>query len=142
MKIYKVIKNFGNARKGDLFEEIEGEDVYTMERVEGEDNISDDTEHYMKTWVSMELSKGMIDAYADAGFLVEMKNNDECCNCEKMNILKEYIDILIDTYEKDHKDMLEAFENGDVQPCVKVEAETVYYNMIKILNSIKDKINE
>ena len=59
-----------------------------------------------------------------------------------MNILKEYIDILIDTYEKDHKDMLEAFENGDVQPCVKVEAETVYYNMIKILNSIKDKINE
>lgn len=138
MNTYKVVKEFGNAKKGDLFKEVEGEDIYIMERTEGEDNITDCSEHYMKSWVSMELSKDMAEAYCKAGFL--LKETEEDCN--KLNGVKEFVDTLISTYENDHKEMLEAFNNGEVQPCVKVEAETVYYNLIKVLNSIKDKINE
>lgn len=135
---YKVIKDFGNAKKGDLFKEVEGENIYIMERIEGEDNVSDNGEHYMKSWVSMELSEEMVEAYYKAGFLTK----DEECNCSKLDSVKEYIDCLLSTYENDHKEMLEAFDNGEVQPCVKVEAETVYYNLMKVLNSIKDRINE
>ena len=139
MKTYKVVKDFGNAKKGDLFKEVEGENIYIMERIEGEDNISDNGEHYMKSWVSMELSEEMAEAYCKAGFLIKEGKNS---NDSKLAFMKEYVDTLLSTYENDHKEMLEAFNNGEVQPCVKVEAETVYYNLMKVLNSIKDKINE
>ena len=140
MKTYKVIKDFGNAKKGDLFKEVEGENVYIMERIEGEGNVSDNGEHYMKSWVSMELSEEIAEAYCRAGLLIEEKENDD--SNSELDSVKEYINCLLDTYENDHKEMLEAFDNGEVQPCVKVEAETVYYNLMKVLNSIKDKIDE
>ena len=31
-------------------------------------------------------------------------------------------------------------DKGEVQPCVKVEAETVYYNLTKVLTRIKDEL--
>lgn len=142
---YKVIKDFGNARKGDIFKEVIDEDVfmnpypvYVMERIEGEDNISDSREHYIKSWISMELSKEMVDAYVKSGFLLP----EEAEKTSKTDTILEYIDTLIDTYNNDYSNMLKDFKNGDVQPCVKVEAETVYHNLIKVLNSIKAKIDE
>ena len=149
---YKVIKDFGNAKKGDIFKEVVDEDVfmnpyhvYVMERIEGEDNISDNSEHYMKSWISMELSKEMIDAYVNAGFLLAEDNEKKKCEVtdkDKITDISIYIDTLIDTYTNDYNNLLKDFEDGNVQPCVKVEAETVYHNLIKVLNSIKAKINE
>lgn len=139
MKVYKVVKEFGNARKGDLFNETEN-GSFVMERIDNEEDISDNAEYAVKSYVSVELSKSAIEFYVKEGFLQDLTPDGK--ECEKIKVLKEYIDTLIDTYNKDHKEMLEAFENGDVQPCVKVEAETVYFNLIKVLNSIKDKINE
>lgn len=149
---YKVIKDFGNARKGDIFKEVIDEDVfmnpypvYVMERIEGGDNISDSGEHYMKSWVSMELSKEMVDAYVKSGFLLAEndKNEEVKLTSEgKLTDISLYVDMLINTYTNDYNNLLKDFEDGNVQPCVKVEAETVYHNMIKILNSIKAKIDE
>lgn len=149
---YKVIKDFVNARKGDIFKEVIDEDVfmnpypvYVMERIEGEDNISDSREHYMKSWISMELSKEMVDAYVKSGFLLAENDKDEevkVSNGDKLTDISVYVDMLINTYTNDYNNLLKDFEDGNVQPCVKVEAETVYHNMIKILNSIKAKIDE
>lgn len=149
---YKVIKDFVNARKGDIFEEVINEDifmnphpVYVMERIEGGDNISDSGEHYMRSWVSMELSKEMVDAYVKSGFLLAENDKDEevkVSNEDKLTDISLYVDMLINTYTNDYNNLLKDFEDGNVQPCVKVEAETVYHNMIKILNSIKAKIDE
>lgn len=149
---YKVIKEFGNAKKGDIFKEVIDEDVfmnpcpvYVMERTEGEDNISDSKEHYMKSWISMELSKEMVDAYVKSGFLLpedNEKKEDKVSEADKLTDVSVYLDMLIDTYNHDYNNLLKDFEAGNVQPCVKVEAETVYHNLIKVLNSIKAKINE
>lgn len=149
---YKVIKDFGNARKGDIFKEVIDEDVfmnpypvYVMERIEGEDNISDSREHYMKSWISMELSKEMVDAYVKSGFLLAENDKDEevkVSNGDKLTDISVYVDMLINTYTNDYNNLLKDFEDGNVQPCVKVEAETVYHNLIKVLNSIKAKIDE
>ena len=36
--------------------------------------------------------------------------------------------------------MNEKANKGEIQPCVKLEAETVYYNLNKVLNKIKDTL--
>lgn len=52
----------------------------------------------------------------------------------------ELIDTLIDKYEADYKEVIDKYSEGKVQPCVKVEAETVYYNLNKVLTKIKDTL--
>lgn len=140
MKTYKVIKSFGSAKKGDIFTQQydmnhNSTKTYEMSRTdEHKDGES-------VTQVLITMSQDIVDELVEKGFMMEIKeefNNYE----QKVNDIAEYVDELIDTYENSYQDMIESFHNGDVQPCVKVEAETVYYNMIKVLNSIKNKINE
>lgn len=137
MKTYKVIKPFNNAIKGDIFycDPEYDENVYQLERNEVKDNI--------QSTVYMEISKDIIDEFVKQGYLVEC--NEEDTNAEEdnsLNIVLEYVESLINQYSQDYNNMLKSFEEGDIQPCVKVEAETVYYNLNKVLNSIKDKIYE
>ena len=49
---------------------------------------------------------------------------------------------VIDTYTKDYNELMKDYNEGNVQQCVKVEAETVYHNLNKVLNSIKDLLDE
>lgn len=137
MKTYKVIKPFNNAIKGDIFycDPEYDENVYQLERNEVKDNI--------QSTVYMEISKDIVDEFVKQGYLVEC--NEEDTNDKEdnsLNIVLEYVESLIYRYSQDYNNMLKSFEDGDIQPCVKVEAETVYYNLNKVLNSIKDKIYE
>lgn len=59
---------------------------------------------------------------------------------DKVSKTVEFIDTLLDTYAKDYEEMKKKADKGEVQPCVKVEAETVYYNLTKVLTKIKDKL--
>ena len=43
-------------------------------------------------------------------------------------------------YESNLKETNEKANKGEIQPCVKLEAETVYYNLNKVLNKIKDTL--
>ena len=67
---------------------------------------------------------------------------DDCCCCDKLNDLEDKIDDMIDTYTDDYKALMEEYDKGNVQQCVKVEAETVYQNLIKVLGNLKSFINE
>lgn len=67
----------------------------------------------------------------------EMTNSDL-----KLKKIADTIEKLILTYDNDHKNLMEEYNNGNVQTCVKVEAETVYTNLIKVLNKIKEIVNE
>lgn len=58
----------------------------------------------------------------------------------KINNTVKLIDTLINQYENDYKEVIENYEAGKVHPCVKVEAETVYYNLNKVLTKIKDTL--
>lgn len=141
MKEYKVIKPFGNALKGDVFKQVEeGDDLYCMERYEDDDCVSKDTEKYIKSWVTIELDEHTINQFVENGYLIQVKGEDEAIN--KLAELKEFIYTMANTYESDYKALMDSYNEGNVQPCVKVEAETVYYNLMKVLETIKNKINE
>lgn len=136
MKTYKVIKPFNNAIKGDIFfcDPDYDETVYQLERNEITDNI--------QSTVYMEISKDIIDEFVKEGYLVECNEEDTDTDEDSLHVILDYVESLINQYTKDYNDMLKSFEEGDIQPCIKVEAETVYYNLNKVLNSIKDKIYE
>lgn len=135
MKTYKVIKSFGTAKKGDIFT-MDEDGIYSMERKDEHKNGAS------VSWVQMQMSQDIINDFVEKGFMEEIKQEDTEKSDNKLQAISDYVNTLIDTYTKSYDDMLESFNNGDVPTCVKVEAETVYYNMIKVLNSIKNKINE
>lgn len=136
MKTYKVIRPFNNAVKGDIFfcDPEYDENVYQLERNEINDGI--------QSTVYMEISKDIIDEFVKQGYLVECDEEDNEVEETGLEKILQYVEGLINQYTEDYNNMIKSFEDGDIQPCVKVEAETVYYNLNKVLSSIKDKIHE
>lgn len=136
MKTYKVIKNFNYAIKGDIFycNPDYDENVYILERNEITDKV--------QSSVYMEISKDIIYEFVKQGYLVECNEEDTYTEDDGLTEVLNYVNKLIEQYTTDYNNLLKSFEEGDIQSCVKVEAETVYYNLNKVLNSIKDKINE
>lgn len=134
---YKVIKAFDEFEKGDILLENKNGDF--------ELNKSNVKDGYVEE-ITITVNKDFIDEAIEDGNVVELQEEqeeDESCDCcDKLERVKLLVDTLIETYEEDYKNMVEAFEQGDVQPCVKIEAETVYYNLTKVLNRIKEAINE
>lgn len=130
---YKVIKAFNDLEKGDVLNRTE-DDTFFIEK-ESQTEFGD-------KYFSIELSEETAEILENDGYLLGMNDEDEDEEDSKLEEIKEYIDTLIDTYTNDFNSMMEAYNEGDIRTCVKVEAETVYHNLIKVLNSIKNKINE
>lgn len=128
---YKVIKAFNDLEKGDVLNRTE-DDTFFIEK-ESQTEFGD-------KYFSIELSEETAEILENDGYLLGMNDEDE--EDSKLEEIKEYVDTLIDTYTNDFNSMMESYNEGDIQTCVKVEAETVYHNLIKVLNSIKNKINE
>lgn len=128
---YKVIKAFNDLEKGDVLNRTE-DDTFFIEK-ESQTEFGD-------KYFSIELSEETAEILENDGYLLGMNDEDE--ENSKLEEIKEYVDTLIDTYTNDFNSMMEAYNEGDIRTCVKVEAETVYHNLIKVLNSIKNKINE
>lgn len=136
MKNYKVIKPFNNAIKGDTFfcDPEYDENIYQLERNEYKDGL--------QSTVYMEMTKDVLDEFVKQGYLVECNEEDTDVIASQLSEVLDYVKSLINQYTEDYNNMLKSFEDGGIQPCVKVEAETVYYNLNKVLNAIKNKINE
>ena len=126
---YKVIKPFDLAIKGDIFSNNRCEDLFEMTR-EIENSSS-----YCE--ISMTIESKEIDKLVYEGYLVKVEDDND-----KLNKISDKVNELIDTYTKDYTALLTEYEKGGVQPCVKVEAETVYTNLIKVLNALKKEIDE
>ena len=133
---YKVIKPFGKAIKGDVFTNAEDPEIFEMTREEDADDV------YSEVYIS--ITADAIDEFVNDGFLEELveENPTKCCDCHKLAAVSTYIDGLLKQYDKDHEDLMKQYNEGDVPECVKVEAETVYFNMIKDLKAIKKKLDE
>lgn len=134
---YKVIKEFGIAKKGDILENSAKDPCLFTFEVE-KDN----------SYRSMSISDELLDAYEEHGFveLVEENNstegNEDMEAIDKLCYISDFVDTLLNQYEEDHKEVLEKYNNQEIPTCVKVEADTVYFNLTKVLNKIKDMINE
>lgn len=130
MKQYKVIKEFGCAQKGDVLQENE-EGLFELS-VECDCN-----DCYSSR--SICISSDIASTLASAGYLEEFEEVNEK---NKLQEISEHIDMLLEQYASDHEALIAQYNEGDVPQCVKVEADTVYFNMTKVLKHIQDLINE
>ena len=122
---FKVVKEFGSAKKGDILKEGDGVFYFDI----AEDNATR----------TMMVGKNIVDNLVDKGYLEGME--DDTADT-KLDAVRELVVNLIDKYGAANKEVVEAYNNKEIPTCVKVEADTVYYNMSKILKKIKDTIDE
>lgn len=129
---YRVIKNFGCARVGDeLCNSANDPEVFTMEVSEGD--INSDKYSYR----SMSLDDITADVYCEDGYLELIE--DETADRRIENTV-ELIDTLLKKYAEDHKEATMLADKGEIPPCVGVEASTVYFNLTKVLNKIREEL--
>lgn len=134
MKQYKVIKEFGCAQKGDVLKENE-EGLFEL-------NVECDCNDCYSSR-SICISADIASTLVSAEYLEEFEEvQKECSCCEKMKEVIDHINEMIEQYTKDHDELVEQYNEGEVPPCIKVEADTVYFNMTKVLQHIKDLLNE
>lgn len=134
MKTYKVIKEFGCAQKGDVLHENEAGLFELSVECDCNDCYSSR---------SVCISSDIADTLAHAGYLEEAKEMTTVSIAEdKLSEVLNFVEEKIEQYEQDHEALVAQYNEGDVPQCVKVEADTVYFNLIKVLNKIKEIIHE
>lgn len=121
---YTFKKDFGFFKANDVLTWNEDVDAFTMDVEEGNSFRSAMIDE--RTVEDLRL-EGLLEANAEP-------END------KINTTVEFIDCLLKQYEDDYKEVTQKYKEGKVQPCVKVEAETVYFNLTKVLNKIKEEL--
>lgn len=121
---YKVIKDFDFAKKGDVFTETEN--GYTLTKESG------------NTKYTMSFNDNYLNELVEDGYLVSKEDKKEAT----LEEIKKFVDTMTKQYDEDYNKVSEAYANQEIPTCVKVEAETVYYNMKKLLNKINKMINE
>jgi hypothetical protein len=121
---YTFKKDFGFFKANDVLTWNEDVDAFTMDVEEG------------NSFRSAMIDERTVEDLRLEGLLVA---NTEPKN-DKINTTIEFIDSLLKQYEDDYKEVTQKYKEGKVQPCVKVEAETVYFNLTKVLNNIKEEL--
>ena len=121
---YTFKKDFGFFKANDVLTWNEDIDAFTMDVEEGNSFRSAMIDE--RTVEDLRL-EGLLEANAEP-------END------KINTTVEFIDSLLKQYEDDYKEVTQKYKEGKVQPCVKVEAETVYFNLTKVLNKVKEEL--
>mgnify|MGYP000395819169 CR=1 FL=1 len=132
MKEYKVIKAFACAKKGDILSYNEDSELWEFDIKDGS------TQRFMC------MDEETAESFVEEGNLLILKDEAEsiCSHQQKFDDLRKFIDVLISQYTEDNNAVAEKYADGEIQPCVKVEADTVYYNLIKVLNRIKEEIEK
>lgn len=131
--MYKVIKEFGCAQKGDVLHENE-EGLFEL-------NVECDCSDCYSSR-SICISSDIADTLALAGYLEEFEEEVNEPYINKVEEVLNFVEEKIEQYTSDHEALTAQYNEGDVPQCVKVEADTVYFNLLKVLNKIKDIINE
>ena len=121
---YTFKKDFGFFKANDVLTWNEDIDAFTMDVEEGNSFRSAMIDE--RTVEDLRL-EGLLEANAEP-------END------KINTTVEFIDSLLKQYEDDYKEVMQKYKEGKVQPCVKVEAETVYFNLTKVLNKVREEL--
>lgn len=135
MKNYKVIKEFASAQKGDMLTYNENTNLYEFSMTTENDN--------KKCSRYMCMDEETAEEFVESGNLLVIEDEDkEISAIDKLCALSDLVDTLEAQYKKDHDDLVEAYNNQEIPTCVKVEADTVYFNMNQILKKVKEIINE
>lgn len=135
MKNYKVIKEFASAQKGDMLTYNEDTNLYEFSMTTENDNEK------CSRYICMDEETA--EEFVESGNLLVIEDeNEELSAIDKLCALSDLVDTLEAQYKKDHDALVEAYNNQEIPACVKVEADTVYFNMNQILKKVKEIINE
>lgn len=121
---YTFKKDFGFFKANDVLTWNEDIDAFTMDVKDG------------NSFRSAMIDERTVEDLRLEGLLVA---NDEPEN-DKINATVEFIDSLLKQYEDDYEEVMQKYKEGKIQPCVKVEAETVYFNLTKVLNKVREEL--
>lgn len=124
---YTFTKDYGFFKAGDILTWDRDVNAFTID-VKNENSFR-----------SAMLDKRTVEDIYEQGFLSTDEDQHNKAD-ETIDKTVELIDTLIDKYEADYKEVIDKYSEGKIQPCVKVEAETVYYNLNKVLTKIKDTL--
>lgn len=135
MKNYKVIKEFASAQKGDMLTYNEDTNLYEFSMTT--ENDSEKCSRYIC------MDEETAEEFVESGNLLVIEDeNEELSAIDKLCALSDLVDTLEAQYKKYHDALVEAYNNQEIPTCVKVEADTVYFNMNQILKKVKEIINE
>ena len=124
---YKVVEDFGSLIKGDILEQRG--DVYVLgERI----NIDGYTSYRYA-----EFDKEALDEEVNSGRIIIIEDEPVDENAKRLNDTINLLNELDKKYYEDYNKLMEEYEKGDVPTCLKVEAETVYENLGKLVNAIR-----
>lgn len=146
---YKVVKPFGCAKRDDIFKTEDGIE-YVMESTNSNDKYTN-SRYMMITanYVLELLNGGNLKEWGEE--IEDETNTDEeyiPSDAElKLIALEAFLDDCTKKYQDNIQKVNEDYKNGKIQPCVKVESETVNYNLLKFIKAVKqildvDKTNE
>lgn len=134
VKEYEVVKPFNGIEEGSIFYLDNVSKKYIFQEDES-DGDAYSFSHYC------EISPITADNYCNAGFLKVAKAENEEADT-RIEKLKEFIDAQLGKYAFRKEKIQRKYEAGKIPTCVKVEHDTVNYNLVKLLNKIKDLLNE
>lgn len=136
---YEVIKPLAFSsllKESDILVYKDGSYVFEKE-------ISNDNFHARTKVV---LSEALINEYEQAGLIkaLSSKDKNESSNTQdnKLNKISSLICQLKNSYNQRKNNIEKKYKEGKLQTCVKVEHDTVYFNLMKVLNKIESIINE
>lgn len=134
---YKVIKPFGCAKIGDIFNfdsddrEFVMEDTRTTKKGTNSRFMSIN-EEYVDTLVK----GGNLEPYGSEITETEEETLPTIAEL-KLIALEAFINDCKTKYESNLDKVRKDFEEGKIQPCLKLESETVNQNLLKLINSIQ-----
>lgn len=142
VKEYKVIKPFGALKTGDIL--TLDNKMYTFSSMNSyfTDEKSADAENYYSQ-VSVAISSNIMEEYAKSGLVEPIENvTVESSDENKIKQIRTIIAQLKNTYNQRKNNIEKKYQEGKIQTCVKVEHDTVHFNMMKLLNKLETIINE
>lgn len=135
---YEVIKPLSYSsllKEGDILVYKDGS--YVFEKEKSNNNFHAHTK--------VVLGESLINEYEQAGLIkaVSAKDKSESSNTQdKLNKISSLISQLKNSYNQRKNSIEKKYKEGKLQTCVKVEHDTVYFNLMKVLNKIESIINE
>lgn len=130
MNDFKVIKQFGLLKKGDVLSYDEANNAYCFENSTNNDGV----EKYRSAMIDINT----INRLQTNGYLIPLK---EPKNSKVENTI-DFIKSLLGKYEDDLKTVQIKYANGEVPQCLKVEAETVFFNLNKALTEVLKRLEQ
>ena len=132
-KELKVCVPFFVMEVGDVMKLSEDGKTYYFDREDKYENVNDRDDISSSYSSHFEISTAYAKDLIEDGYLTELVEKTQKSDANFVNVFDE-IDSLLNRYNNEKKET----DESDDYPCVKLEKQTVYSNLIKVLTHLKN----